>query len=325
MLALDSTVGGLGDIWMRLTALYSLAALNPGVILRFRIPKDLVAAARIAFHDRLDLDSTPLKGAYQFSHLGLRHLLPKILQGERFACPFTRILQAERKRTNVKDFINDNLFTLASATRRVKQPTVSSIRTYQGFHELSMFPELRASYSEFIAQMRRDFLEIRARLLHHLPQRKQPADDVMVFPGGSAHQVMPPAWAKSNLPKSMFAFFAGDPFLMEFDALGLHTKQFKSPEELLLLVAAARWIVVTDSFPSHIVQSYTGSATVMLTEQVPPRTIHPAFDGLVVQTTAPCAPCKHIARGFGPCESGREFCVTWSDRSYTEALLATVV
>ena len=310
---------------MRLTALYSLAALNPGVLVKIRIPKDLLAAARIAFPDRLDLDTEPLKGSYQFSHLGLRHLLPRILQGERFACPFTRILQTERKQRKVKDFINETLSTFAIATRRIKQPTVSTVRTYQGFHELSMFPELHASYSEFIAQMREDFLEIRARLRLDCPQRKALAHDVLVFPGGSAHQVMPPAWAKSNLPKSTFAFFEGDPFQMEFDALGLQTQQFNSPEELLLLVAAARWILATDSFPSHIVQIYTSSATVMLTEQVPPRTIHPAFDGLVVQTAAPCAPCKHIARGFSRCEAGREFCVTWSDRSYTEALLGTVV
>ncbi len=317
-------VGGLGDIWMRLTALYSLAALNPGVSIKLIIPKHLLATAKIAFPDRLELDTMPIKGAYQFSHLGLRHLLPKILQGERFACPFTRILQTERKNTKMKDVLNDVLFTLVSSTRRIKQPTVSSVRTYQGFHELSMFPELRASYPEFITQTKRDALEIQKRLHLHWPKCDPPGFDVLVFPGGSAHQIMPPAWAKSNLPKATFAFFAGDPFQLEFEALGLQTQNFKSTEDLIRLIAAARWILVTDSFPSHIAQNYTASATVMLTEQVPPRTIHPAFEGSVIQTAAPCAPCKHLARGFSRCEAGHEFCMTWFDKNYTQELLATV-
>ena len=135
---------------------------------------------------------------------------------------------------------------------------------------------------------------------------------------------MPPAWAKSNLPTAAFAFFEGDRFRVEFQALGLQVKCFKSTEELLQLLAAARRILLTDSFPSHVAQSYTAVATIMLTEQVPPRTIHPAFDGAVVQSTARCAPCRHIAQGFGLCEAGHEFCLTWSDRAYTAALLATV-
>jgi len=323
-LALDSTVGGLGDVWMRLTALYSLAALNPNVIIRIKIPEHLQATANIAFPDRLELVTIPLKGAYQFSHLGLRHLLPKILKGERFVCPFIRIMQTERKQTKLKDVVNDTLFTLAGATRRIRQPTVSSVQTYQGFHELSMFKELRVSYPEFITQMKQDLLEIRTRLRCRWPKRKQFQFDALVFPGGSAHQIMPPAWAKSYLPKATFAFFESDPFKLEFEAMGLQTQHFNSTEELLFLVAAARWILVTDSFPSHIAQSYTASTTVMLTEQVPPRTIHPAFDGSIVQTSAPCAPCKHIARGFCRCEAGHEFCVTWSDRAYTEAVITTI-
>jgi hypothetical protein len=324
ILALDSTMGGLGDIWMRLTALYSLAALNSCVFIKLSIPKHLLAVAKIAFPDRLELDTIPFKGAYEFNHLGLRHLLPKIMQGERFACPFTRILQTERKHTKAKDVLNDALFTLVSATRRIKQPTVSSVRTYQGFHELSMFPELRASYPEFVTQTKHDALEIQKRLHLHWPKCNPPEFDILVFPGGSAHQIMPPAWAKANLPKATFAFFAGDPFQLEFEALGLTTQNFKSTEDLILLIAAAGWILVTDSFPSHVAQSYTASATLMLTEQVPPRTIYPAFEGSVVQTAAPCAPCKHIVRGFSRCEAGHDFCTTWSDKKYTKELLATV-
>jgi ADP-heptose:LPS heptosyltransferase len=127
-----------------------------------------------------------------------------------------------------------------------------------------------------------------------------------------------------NLPGATFAFFDGDPFQLEFQSLGLQTQSFKSVEDILRLISGARRTLATDSFPSHVAQSYTASATVMLTEQLPPRTIYPAFAGSVVRTTAPCAPCKHVARGLSHCEAGHAFCVTWSDRAYTETLLATV-
>lgn len=324
-LALDSTVGGLGDIWMRLIALYSLAGINGEVGPRIRIPKNLLDMAKIAFPDRIEIESAPIHSAYQFSHLGLRHLLPRVMKGERFACPFTRILQAERKKTGMKDVVNDILFELASAVGKIKQPTISTVQTYQGFHEFSMFPELRAPYSVFMTQASRDFLEIRARLIQHWPKCKDSKFDVLVFPGGSAHQIMPPSWAKMNLPLATYAFFAGDVLQSEFEALELPTQSFGSAEELLDLASAAIKILVTDSFPSHIIQTYTAAATVLLTEQVPPRTVHPAFDGIIVPTAATCAPCKHIARGHGSCAAGHEFCITWSDPSHAKAVLATTI
>lgn len=321
-LDLDSTVGGLGDIWMRLVALYSLAALNPNVGVRFRLPQPLLTAARAAFPDRFELTSSPLPGAYQFTHLGLRHLFFKVLQGERFASPFIRILQSERKQTRFKDSLNDRAFALLETTRRIKQPPLATVAAYQGFHELSMFGELSAAYPEFVGQAKRDLPGIRSRLQRQWPGTHHPAFATLVFPGGSAHQIMPPLWAKANLPAATFAFFASDPSRSEFEALGLASRTFKSTEDLLQLLAAAKRTLVTDSFPSHVAQTYTSAATVMLTEQVTARTVHPAFEGSVVPTTAPCAPCKHIAQSFGRCEAGHEYCVTWLKPEYTNALLA---
>ena len=315
-LALDSMVGGLGDIWMRLSALYSLTALRPGISVSLRIPEHLLATARTAFPDRFQVGTNSVERAHRFSHLGLRHLIPNVLRGERYICPFTRILQTERKRTKLKDLINDALFSIASVTARIKQPPVSTVQTYQGFHELSALMQLRVSYADFIAQAKKDLPEIRKRLHLRWPARGEPGFDVLAFPGGSAHQIMPPTWAHSHIPKVMFAFYSNDPFRLAYEALGLKTQSFISVEELIVLAASARRILMTDSFPSHIVQSYTNSATLMLTEQVPPRTIHPGFEGQVIQSAAPCAPCRHIVRGLSRCQAGHEYCITWSALSH---------
>jgi hypothetical protein len=305
---------------MRLVALYAVAKLKPAMAVTLRIPGHLLAAARLAFPDRLQIVAGPLPRAYCFSHLGLRHLLPGMLRGQHFICPFNRILQHERKRTRFKEYLNDALFESLEVTGRIRLPLKSTVRAYQGYHELSAFSELQVPVEDFIAQAQKDLGEVRERLQSRWPREDPARFGLLVFPGGTAHQGMPVSWARRHAPRATYAFFRNDSFQKEYQSAGLATRTFASVEELFVLLAAARQTWVTDSFPSHLAQVYTSAAVVMLTEQVPPRTVHPAFDGTVLRTAAPCAPCRHIVRGSRPCEAGHEYCVTWSDAGYTAAL-----
>jgi hypothetical protein len=327
-LTLDSTVGGMGDIWMRLTALYSLAALRPELAIRVRIPNSVLAVARIVWPDRFTITDQKLPGAIQITHLGLRHLWQRMCTGEKFLAPFFQIQQADRKKTKLKHFINTFLIHSVRATPALYLPTRQTVSHYQGFHEFSALPEFSDLTNEdFRQQAALDFLPTRQRLRKLRPKAMHPKWNVIVFPSGTAHQVMPPTWAKEHLPEAIYAFFYQDYFLTDFKRLSLETVTFNSVESLLKMASFAEKLVVTDSFPSHPTQAYTADTVVALSQQPRSRIVHPCFDGVVVDSQANCCPCANRARGargYSRCEAGKDFCVTWSHPAYTQTLLASI-
>jgi hypothetical protein len=324
-LSLDSTVGGLGDVWMRLTALHSLSALVSGRKIQLRIPKSLVNVAQHVWPDRFLSTSDPLPGAIEITHLGLRHLLPRLLTGHQFLNPFYQILRADRKSRTPKHLLNEVLIQGANALGVMHVPTAASVECYQGYHEFSAVPEFRAvPYPSFLEQVTKDFPITRARMRKLWPTESPATWRVLVLPSGTGHQIMPPDWARTHLSDATFAFFKSDTYKNEFLEQGLQVAEFGSVEGLLKLAAQAQVAVVTDSFPSHPLQAYSAATVVALSQQPRLRIVHPAFDGRIIHSKAECTPCANLARGAGPCAAGLQFCTTWSHKFYTRELLASL-
>ncbi len=316
-LIIDSRIGGFGDVWMRFLALYSLAQLSAKVKPSIIANASLIETASFLFGDRLHFLSAPSEQSIAFSHLGLRDTLLPMLRGKRFINPFFHVLKRDRKTQRFKDRVNDFLINAVSISGRLLLPSAQSSNHYQGYMELTAFPCYRKiPWPDFLAQARLDLPALRERLKSKFPS--QNGSMRLVFPSGTAHQVMPAEWALRHMPEATFAFFASDRYQDDFSSRGLKVAHFDSLESLLTLASQARQLISVDSFPSHILQTYSGDAMIVLTETIRCRTVHPAFDGKVVASTAPCNPCKHLVRGTSsPCEAGLPFCSTWDDAAYS--------
>ncbi len=319
-LVIDSRVGGMGDIWMRLLALYSLAALKPECRLEITIPPSLAGLGAQLFSDRLGVVTEPSAGAVTLTHLGLRHTVPAMLRGRKFIYPFFRLNEKDRKVKTVKARMNAGLIELVALTGRVALPLAQRQEDYQGFMELTALPMFKPVTPEaFGAQARQDLPLVRARLRRNFPPR--PEQPLAVFPSGSAHQGMPVAWAKEHFPSALFVFFMKDTYREDFRAAGLATVTFDSVASLLHTAAGAHRLLSTESFTSHILQTYAGDVVIALTQQLGSRIVHPAFDGPAVLSRAACCPCRSLDRGHHPqCETGHDYCVTWNDPDYVRTI-----
>jgi hypothetical protein len=325
-LSLDSTVGGMGDIWMRLTALYSIAALAPDLKIQLRVPGSLLRVARQVWPDRLYITSDELPDAIEITHLGLRHLAPRLIFGRHYLSPFHQILTADRRHPSLKHRLNDMFIRAAQIGGNFHVPTAASVNCYQGYHECSGIGELsEIAYEGFLQQARRDFFLTRARMQSLWAPSSRPAWRLIVLPSGTGHQIMPWDWALANLPDATYVFFERDAYKVEFKERGLRMVEFDSVESLIALASKARFALVTDSFPSHPLQAYAAATVVALSQQPRSRIVHPAFDGPVIDSRAPCCPCANRARGVGRCDAGFDICTTWSKRDYTRDLLAAVL
>jgi hypothetical protein len=322
-LALDSMVGGLGDIWMRLSAIYTLAALAPASNIQLRIPKSLVRVAQQIWPDRFLITDQPLPEAIEITHLGIRHIARRMVAGQQFLSPFYQIQRADRKASSLKHRLNEVLIQAAKLGGDYLIPTAASVNTYQGYHECSAirtFSEI--PYDVFCAQAAEDFVATRIRLQALWPKSENPSWRVIVLPSGTGHQIMPPDWARVILPEATYVFFAGDQFKTEFASRGLQIVEFDDVASLLQIAAQATYAVVTDSFPSHPLQAYSAATIVALSQQPRSRIVHPAFDGQIIHSRAECCPCANRARGIGRCDAGLDYCTTWSHHLYQQDLLS---
>jgi hypothetical protein len=313
---IDSRGAGLGDAWMRLAALYSLAALRPSTRHTLLVTPALVSLARDVFGARCAI-ATEGQSDVRYTHLGLRHALGQLLTGARLVFPFYWLMRAQRRRTTIKDRLNDAAILAASTTRRIVLPAHEHIDTYQGYMELQALRPFRAVRPrEFAEQARRDLPYLQSRLRRRFGMAA--GKGVLVFPSGTAHQVMPPGWAARHLGGAVFAFHASDPYAEGFSARGLRVARFTTPEEMLQLGHAARRIFVTDSFPSHLWQCAGDGVVVLLSQQPRTRVVHPGFpDEQVVASRASCCPCRNRDRGNHLlCDTGREYCSTWESADY---------
>lgn len=151
---------------------------------------------------------------------------------------------------------------------------------------------------------------------------RRPAPGLSFFPSGTAHQVMPAAWARQHLPGATFAFHASDGYAGEFAAAGLRLRHYRSPEEMIALGAGAGRVLATDSFPSHLWQVFGDRVVLLMSQQIRARIVHPGFpDRQVVASRAPCCPCSNLDRGNHPlCAAGRVHCATWADPAYVASV-----
>jgi hypothetical protein len=314
---------GLGDAWMRMMALMTLARLSPRERHVVYPPKVLVPLARRVFEGSFDVEYDG-RADIEMRHHGLRHLLPGMLAGKKYYSPFYWILRETRTQNTVKDKINDFAFQLAVMTTRLSRPSRRYVFEYQGFMEMQGLRPFRdVGLEEYSREAQKDLDALNARVSAMFPMGS-PNRRIVVFPSGSSHQIMPPTVAARLLPSADYAFHEKDEYSQEFIAAGLSVVRFSTPpEEICELIAPASAVVCTDSFPSHLAQMWKNKTTVALTHMKTGTTIHPGFPSLqVLHSRAECNPCRNNAR-TGPdhrCQAGRMFCATWENLEYLAQL-----
>jgi len=323
-LSVDTRIGGLGDVWMRLHALHGMSALTPRLRIRVTVKPEVAEIAHAAFGSRLTIETQPGRGAIVFTHRGLSEIGPRILRGERFSPIFRRTILNDRPERSARDLVNDSLYSLFAAAGRVFLTDPRCLERFSGWLQISGLPPARGiPWEAARTQLMQDFPAIRARLQALVPDR--PAAGTVIFPSGSSFQVMPPEFAREHFADAVFAFHPGDRYQKLLAPHGLKIVHFDTPAAMLALASRARHLVVTDSFPSHLLQSYTPRVIVALSHYPRRRIIHPAFDGRIVDSTAPCCPCLTLARKPGVrCGAGREDCLVWSDAVYLAKLQRTL-
>src|SRR5208283_527906 len=121
------------------------------------------------------------------------------------------------------------------------------------------------SSEEFVSEAQTEFDVMHACVLDAFG-RNAARNRTIVFPSGSAHQIMPPQLAVRVLPAADFAFYEKDDFAKEYEQAGLNVIKFgKPPEQICELIASASAVFCTDSFPSHLAQMWKDRAILMMT------------------------------------------------------------
>ena len=319
-LEVDTRTGGFGDVWMRLHALYALMSLVPGLRIKVAVSGALLEIAQAVFADRLSITREPAAGAFTFTHLGIRDIATGLLRGTRFVNPFQATIAHDRHARDFKNGLNEALFRLLAATGRLVLSDIGAIESYHGWLQISRLPPARpCTVVSAMEQMARDLPEVRARL--HAILSEKPGSELVIFPSGTSFQVMPPAVAREHFPAAAFAFHVSDGYQAQYRSAGLKVIHFETPLTMLALASAARRVICTDSFPSHLLQTYTRRTVLALSHYPRRRIVHPGFDGVVIDSTATCCPCVTRARTEGAkCPAGYAFCSTWNDPQYLTKL-----
>jgi hypothetical protein len=331
---IDATTGGRGDLWMRFIGAYAFAGLKPDVEIHLLIPEFTLTLAVQIFGDRLvfHVSDEEKKFNLSYSTLGIRHLIKELVKGKRFISPFQRINIKDKKKKQLKDYVNLFIFNVLDATNLVNVPPYKWSRTYHGFMELVALRQLRnISYDAFNEQVKKDYDVIQERLNMDIPVSPElviPADikdKVVIFPSGTSKQFMPPEWAAIHYPDAYFALFHDDWEVARFTKAGLKIiPYYKEPGDIIVISREAKWTICTDSFPSHLIQTTHARATTLITEVEKSRVINPGFRGVVVDSVVTCHPCVRTGRVL-PCTSGFMECANWKSNIYTENILKSTV
>lgn len=307
---------------MRLIATAVMTTLRPGTRHAIYPPKALVPLAKLLFSDLVDVD---LEGDVdiEMTHLGLRHILPTALLGKSYYLPFYWLQRLRRPKNTVKDVLNDIAMQIAVKTRIVAVPERRHTFLYQGYMEMQgISPSFQSvEWDEFQAGAAGTLEELGKRLRLAFPATNdvgnQPRD--VVFPSGTAHQIMPPEFAQSFFPDARFCFHREDPLAREYAARNLDLSYFDTPEGIVEHIAQARRTFCTDSFPSHVAQVWQTHCYLLMTQQITRMVVVPGFpEDRVVRSLAPCHPCRSRARynDQSLCDAGRVYCHTWNSEDY---------
>ncbi len=335
VIKIDSCKGGNGDIWMRLVSFYSAAALLPNYSLCIIVPQIFKPLSDFAFGDRLTIltDIIHSKDIFSYTNLGLKDLIFPILKGKKFISPYQRAVILDKKKKEVKDIINILLFKIADYSNRVLVPDKKWIPFYQGYLDIVSIKEIKSiSYSDFEKQLKFDAAPLYEKLNSKIPispELNVPSDlcySTLVFPTGTSRQFIPLWWASKNLPNAYFAFYFKDDEAKDFVKAGLKVIYFyKEPGDIIYLSQNAKWTISTDSFPSHLLQYSNLRTTILLTEVLKTRIVSPTFDGIIIDSVAPCHPCLHKAKKIHPlCDAGLKECLNWESLIYTQNILQSI-
>lgn len=331
-LFVDSTTGGRGDLWMRFVGFYAMAAIKPDIKMHLLIPEFIRPLAEIVFGDRIVFEKEKSsKMKLEYTAIGLRNLIPEILKGRRYISPFQRVISAEKKNKGIKEDVNLFLFEIFDKLGLIHMPAADVSKKYHGYLETAGIKMLKdVSFETFSAQVNKDFDLIYERLNGPVPlspELKVPEDidrHILFFANGNSRQFAPLWWAKANFPDAYYAFFYQEPDMKAFMEAGLKVIPFyKEPGDIVEIAKRAKWVVCTDSFASHVIQSANKRCTVLITEVIPSRVISPAFKGPVVDNEVACHPCLHSHRSI-PCEAGLFECLNWKNARYTDNIKKSV-
>jgi hypothetical protein len=325
-MVIDSKIGGMGDVWMRLLALYTLSEMVHERHTLIVTPA-IAPLAQAVFGDRITVE-TAGKADVVYTHYGLRHLLPGMFRGTKYVHPFHWILRETSKQTNLKEWTNGIAINLAAQTGRLLLPARRDVWEYQGFMELTALdPFAHVKIVNFKAQSSAELGILSAKLQALFPHPEVHRGEIVVFPSGTAHQIMPSSFAKKYLPSAIFAFHSRDLYASEYAAEGLQIVTFSSPEEMLKLGSNAQIVVCTDSFPSHLWQTWGTRILIVLSQQSATQVVHPGFSlSQVIQSEAVCVRCRSRVRLHpqDTCDAGRVFCETWTNPRYIQSFCEAV-
>jgi len=329
-LSIDSTSGGNGDVWMRLVSFYVIADLMKNLKIQIVVPPVLQKLAEYTFGDRLTIVQGKIQSDYYYSNLGMKNLIQDIFLGKKYLSPYHRSVIRDRKKRNLKDYLNILGFNIADWLGFVQVPSWKWISSYQGYLDIVTLKKLRViSYDRYKEQLAADYPQIMTKLKGKIPTSPElaiPADlneHVIIFPTGTSRQFIPLWWARKNMPDAYYAFFFKDKEAEMFKDHGLKTVFFyQEPGDIITLSHHAKWTISTDSFPSHLLQYATNKCTIAITEVLKSRIISPAFTGIVIDARVNCHPCLHLERKRHPkCMAGYEECLNWKNNTYTRELL----
>jgi len=308
---------GLGDAWMRFLALSVFKTLRPGDMHEVSPPAALVPLAREIFAGFFDV-SDGSGYDVEFSHLGIRHLLPDLLKGKAYHLPFFWLLCQQRPRETLKDGLNDLAIQAASKFLPLSLPERRHTFRYQGFMELQGLQPFRSiEWEEFVTASGPTLSEIKARLHKRFAPATEPSG-YAIFPSGTAHQIMPPAFAASYYPRATFFFHRKDKYSADFLKEGLRVEYFETPQDIFSIFAAADRVISTESFTSHLAQSWETNCYIYLTQSKQSMIVMPSFpDSQIFRSLAPCHPCRSRVRynETSLCDRGEYYCKTWTQIS----------
>jgi hypothetical protein len=318
---IDSRIGGMGDVWMRLLALYTLSRFVPETITLIVKPP-LAQISESLFGDRIQIRTQGVSDVV-FTHYGLRHLAGGILRGIKYIHPFHWVLRETRRHYSLQSSLNDVAINLASRFGVLLLPARERVWEYQGFMELSALESFtQVPISEFETASKEDLPYISSKLKKQISPSGCSEHEILVFPSGTAHQIMPPSFARNYLSTASFAFHRSDNFAREYENEGLRIKTFSSPEEMLALGCNAQWVICTDSFPSHLWQTWMDGVLIVLSQQTAKQIVHPGFSkSQIIDSRAACVKCRSRVRTRldDVCDSGHIFCETWTNPEYIQS------
>jgi len=302
---------------MRLLAAYSLCRDRRAGSIRFITPEPLTKIATACLGDRLIIVDQSSHADYILTHQGPSSVWKDLVRGQKYIFPFVHVTLQRKQKEACKQAINKIVYSLLNLSRRGLIPSTKHIEFYHGFMQIACLqPFQNIPYDYFQVIAKADLPEITARLRLHLSVSLEVngGNASVVFPSGTSHQIMPPE-AAINYGCSIAAFHKNDPFAATYASAGFAIRYFESVEEMISVGRDARRVLCTDSFPSHIWQTFGGRVTLALTQQTGSRVIHPGFNGTVIESKAKCCPCLPLARTSMShlCDAGHVYCTTWTN------------